>query len=509
MMIEINTKIDSKKNEKKIEEKVATGSININNDRKFEVEEMFSDKGFCFGKSYNRPNSNNNMYWSVDVKKTLNYSILFVGGSGSGKTRLAVHSIEYLGRNNKNVIVMDVQGDMASRNEKVISLTRRNNDMGFNFFTFSKDSEKGGPIANANLIMELFKNSVLEKPGPVQKGVLKQVIVDCYRAKGIFDEDETTWDNELPTPKFFLEFVQRILGTAISGKMMVIAEIIQELSRLKSNHDKSSEEDKEKLQEKIQVEIAKLRGFNTKLEEYLVSDMHKPLFEGIALEDSFIDLSFYYNPTNFKVLGTLQTYIKMMAECPLFGDKPFPNISGVVRFDISNFTTYGKPEEAIFFINYVLAMFFRMIKERGEYKHMPEEYRKKHGEYCDSFLYLDEGKLILPTGNNKENPYHMINRIVTEGRKYGGGMGIMSQRIEHFSAELINSIYTKVLLTAEKSDVDKAIKLLGIKNKNGGDAESLFDIARNTTDGIAVIGTTGGLYDAIATPWYKPLEKNS
>lgn len=55
-----------------------------------------------------------------------------------GKTRYAVHVIDYLGRQNKNVIVMDVQGDMHVPSEQVFKLTRRNNDVGFNYFTLQK-----------------------------------------------------------------------------------------------------------------------------------------------------------------------------------------------------------------------------------------------------------------------------------------------------------------------------------------------------------------------------------
>lgn len=514
-MIEIGKQLGKEKvknEEGPISNNTSNSLLLVENDRKFSVEEMFTEKGFCFGKSYLRPTPASKVYWDLENKKTLNYSALFVGGSGSGKTRMAVNAIKYLGEIGKDVIVMDVQGDMGlePHQETVYKLTRRNNDVGFNFFTFSKDSENGGPIANANLIIELFKNSVMENGiGPFQKAVLKQVIIDCYRAKGILDEDESTWDNELPTPKFFDVFTQMILGTTSGSKMMMISEIIQELANLKNNHDKSDEDKKAKIQEKIQATIERLRAFSTKIEEYVVSDMHKGLFEGIALEEGAVDLSFYYNATNFKVLGTLQTYIKTMADCPLFGDKPFPKIKGVVRFDISSYTTYGKPEEAIFFINFVFAMFFRTIKERGEYRYMPEEHKITHGRYCDKFLFIDESKLILPTGKNKENPYHLINRIVTEGRKYGGGMGIISQRLEHFSGELINSIFTKVLLQTERSDTEKAIKLLGIKNKHGGAPEDLFNYQRNSIDGIAVVGTTGGLYDAIVTPWYKATERNS
>lgn len=478
--------------------------IEIEDSRKMTVEEMFTDKGFCFGKSYSKPTENNKVYWDLESKKTLNYSIGIIGGSGSGKTRYAVHLIEYLGRQNKNVIVMDVQGDMHVPGEQVFKLTRRNNDVGFNYFTFTKDEDNGGPISNANMIIELYKNSVMDRGfGPIQKAVFKQAIIDCYRSKGIFEEDESTWENELPTPAYFEKFIQKILGNASSNRITDFTQALNSMIEIKGKVKASETDDREKLENKMGEEIERFRSLSTKFEEYLIEDKHCGFFEGIKFDENNFDISFYYIASNYKALSTLYTYVKIMADCPLFGDKPFPTIKGVVRFDISGYTTYGKPEEAIFFINYVLTMFFRSVKERGEYRFLPKEYRDKHGIYCDSFCFVDESKLILPSGPNKENPYHIINRIVTEARKYGGGMGIISQRLNHFSGELINSIYTKVILKSEQSDVDNAIKILGVKAKDNMEPKSLFTHITNSKDGVVVVGTTGGLYDSLTTPWYE------
>ena len=154
-------------------------------------------------------------------------------------------------------------------------------------------------------------------------------------------------------------------------------------------------------------------------------------------------------------------------------------------------------------MNFVLSMFFRAIKERGEYRFMSDEYKEKHGKYCDSFCFIDESKLVLPQGRNKENPFHILNRICTESRKYGGGIGVVSQRLSHFPEELINSIYTKILLKAEQADVDFAIKKLGIAVRDQDRKESLFEHMSNAKDGVAIVGTTGGLYDSLITPWYQ------
>ena len=478
--------------------------ITIESQRKMEIDELFDKRGFCFGKSFSRPKEENKMFWEIETKKTLNYSIAMVGGSGSGKTRLAVHLLTHLSKCNKNVIVMDVQGDMHIEGETLYKLTRRNNDIGFNYFTFTKDKDNGGPVSNANLIIELFKNSVMERGiGPVQKAVFKQAIIDCYRSKGILEEDESTWDNELPTPEYFEKFMQNILGNSVGSKVPVFTECLSNLADFKGKEKKAGENEKEKWQKKIAEEMEKYKALNADFEEYLISNEHKAFFEGMNFDENTFDLFFYYIPSNFKALTTLYTYIKIMADCPLFGDNTFPDIRGIVRFDISSYTSYGKPEEAIFFMNFVLSMFFRAIKERGEYRFMDEEYKAKHGKYCDSFCFIDESKLVLPQGRNKENPFHILNRITTEARKYGGGVGVVSQRLSHFPEELINSIYTKIILKSEQTDIDLTIKKLGVAVAGHGDPRSLFDNIGNSQDGVAIVGTTGGLYDSLVTPWYQ------
>lgn len=491
--------------EKKLEEKEKVEvsekvHISIESQRAFSLNEMHnSQKGFCFGKSYSNPKEHTKMFWELESKKTLNYSMIIIGGSGSGKTRLGTSIIKDLGNRNKHVLTVDVQGDMYVEGENTYKFSRRNNSMGFNYFTFTKDLENGGPISNSMLIIELYKNSVMENGiGPIQKAVFKQVIIDCYRSKGILDEDETTWENELPTPKHFEAFVLKILGGANTSKLTKLAEYANDLAKIKNDLRKDKSEKNEKKLNKLMEEY---REFNKMFESYLFENQHEEFFEGMTLDEDKVDVSYYYAPQNYKTLQTLYTYIKMMADCPLFGSRKFPELNGLMRFDVSGFTSYGKPEEAIFFINYVFSMFFRAIKERGEYRYMSDAYKSRHGNFCDSFCFVDESKLILPNGKNKESPYHIINRIVTESRKYGGGMGIISQSVKHFPAEIINSTYTKVVLPSEESE--ESIKILNMKSRVSEKANTLFEHLREAADGVSIVGTTGGLYDSLVTPWYK------
>ena len=224
-MLEIKTDRRDKKQkeeEPKIEDEKK--DLNLSTGRALHLEDMFSElkeKGICIGKSYMQTSSKYNTYFNPDSPKTLNYSIAITGASGSGKTRVAVATIiKGLQLLRKKIIILDVQGDMHVSGETLYKQTRRNNPFSVNFFMFTKDIENGGPLSNVNLIIELFTNSVMERGiGPVQKTVLKQLLIDCYKAKGILDEDESTWNRELPTPKFFEEFTQNLMGDGVARKI--------------------------------------------------------------------------------------------------------------------------------------------------------------------------------------------------------------------------------------------------------------------------------------------------
>jgi DNA helicase HerA-like ATPase len=137
----------------------------------------------------------------------------------------------------------------------------------------------------------------------------------------------------------------------------------------------------------------------------------------------------------------------------------------------------------MFFADTVIQKIFRAVKMRGEYRKLGR------GNKVDTIIVIDESKLILPTGKDKENPYNILNRIVTESRKYGLALIIVSQRPDHFPEEMLSSIYTKIVLRINENDVKGATKSLGVKDP------SLFTHLNQR--GVALIGNTGGLFQSV------------
>ena len=157
------------------------------------------------------------------------------------------------------------------------------------------------------------------------------------------------------------------------------------------------------------------------------------------------------------------------------------------RLDLSGFTNAGKPEFALFFFDLFLQRVFGKCKLKGEYKDRPAEQRNR-GNKCDVFVVIDESRVVLPTGRDKDNPYHMLNRITAESRKYGLGLILGTQRITHYSDDILANIYTKILLQTDPSDIPISNKKLKIQNKD------LLTLTKYND--VGVVGM-GGIYRAV------------
>lgn len=72
------------------------------------------------------------------------------------------------------------------------------------------------------------------------------------------------------------------------------------------------------------------------------------------------------------------------------------------------------------------------------------------------FIVVDEAKLLTMTGGDPEAPDRMLNVLVSEGRKFGVGMVLVSQRFDHFSKEIRTNAAARLI---HKTHDAKEIKL--------------------------------------------------
>ena len=339
--------------------------------------------------------------------------------------------------------------------------------------------------------------------GSLQAKVLKKIVIDTYEKVGIFDNDIKTWDRPLPTMENMKTLVDAILARVSTGlhydfiakfercsknnRIWYKKEILKRYSLLLSENESVPQ-----LDGKIDDEINQIDKDIAKLDEMWKEFRNAKIFSqplgDVFGDDLNVDLEFYSRKDVVSVVDTLAIYITTLYESKVFSATP-PPLSGkgsLHRFDISGLDHNIQ----LFFCDVLLAKVFRAKKIRGEYSNNPD---KSRGERTDTYVVIDEFKLVMPQGKEKENPYQSINRIASESRKYGLGLVLASQKPTHYPEELLTNIDLKVVLTTAGLDKKPAMRLLGIKD------QTLFTYTDKF--GVAIISMGSGDFEPVSLPW--------
>lgn len=385
--------------------------------------------------------------------------LMIIGQTGSGKSTLGRYAIDFLLKNNYSIHMLDLHGDMSVDNEQAFVFTIRNSVWGINIFDFEKDDyDNGGPFENVEYILKVIAKTFFKgNMGSVQEKVLRRFFRDVYKMVGIENDNIATWNHPLPKITDIGILYNKIVSFVKNGAYESFVKYFYELEKLYMPEGIEGEYIPIELQDDLAV-----KKFNKKAEE-LASKMDR--FREYCLQGKYkdeftkhfqgVDLEYYASPQNFSALEKVGIYLESLCEATLFNDNyPKPK-KGYNRYDISAYANAANPDLAIIFVDIFLQRLFRRHKGIGEYK--PKDGGKVH-----TFIVFDESKIIVPKGKDKEDPMAVLNRLFTEIRKYGCGIIIISQRLDHFSNEIISSIHTKVILKSDSNDFKGIIKKTNI-----------------------------------------------
>lgn len=509
----------------------------VNLKRTIPYSSMFDKNRFVFGRNTFHPTEI--AYWDFDACN--NYHMAVTGGSGSGKTILVVPIIQFLGLQGMNIHVLDLKGDLGTKDERYFEFTARKSKYGINPFEFDLNLKNGGPRAQAFEIIRMFKKTFMSSMKEVQQGVLIRLILDTYSLKGFKEDDESTWGDpeELAKNKEKkiswiknLPNIEDMLSLLKDIKTMVMNGLSVEFN--KSNHrmgktlskwslykkklnddivnytdkliDSKNPSEKTRLQRIIGEKQEKLSELAIQIEDQK-STMLKDFGDyidatyldlGPEIENQSdeikingyedIDLTFYSIKENIKVLNSLTVHLTNLVDSGIFNNNIPPVGKGVNRYDIS-----GLPQNIqAFFVDVMISKIFRALRNRGKYMDLPLSHRTKHGKKGDTFIVVDEVQLIVPKGAEAKDPTSTQNRIVSESRGYGLGFIVLTQTVNNLPELFLTNIATKIVLKTEFNDIPPTVKALGMDKK-------LLDIAGKTF-GVAIINMHGH-YKTFNLPW--------
>lgn len=184
------------------------------------------------------------MLWDPDAEFVGNAHLIISGESGSGKSHLLRKVVKWLAtptpeRLEKHIYVLDLHGDLGIEgvDENLIEFTGRNSPHGINPFEFDPDERNGGCGVQVDVIVTMIKKAFLPKMGSRQEALLRQLIMDCYRVKGITDEDPSTWDRELPSLETLLQLIRQILDH-LKNSGGRIAAMVQKMDAVRRSIEK-------------------------------------------------------------------------------------------------------------------------------------------------------------------------------------------------------------------------------------------------------------------------------
>ena len=432
-----------------------------------------------------------------DKPELENAHILLSGGSGSGKTYTLRRIMGELKKKGKFVVVVDYHGDLKTPGENLIKFSYAENTHAINPFELEIDEEQGGVKTQTEVILRILAEYFFTK-GRItkkQENLLEEIILDTYAAKGIFHNKPETWDKPVPTMKD-LGRVFEYISAHIEGKGVIefesgeVAALQRVLQKIENIEDEVRGIKFLSGTPEINDIISKIENVKNTINDVVANEKMAEVSSGEREDEvrdmdySQIKIEYYQSEGNVKSFLNLYNYVYKVSNIGFFGNN-LPKLKrGINRIDLSAFTSIGKPLVAKLISELLMQKFFRSAMLRGEYR-----YSKNYipNTNFDRAIIIDESKIALPSGAEKKDPFNIINRIVTEARKFGVSIILASQRIDHYSGDMLSNISVKIILGAKAIDYASISKAIGINQNTIKNAFSIKDkrVAIISEDGVS------------------------
>jgi len=384
----------------------------------------------------------------LDYYKIINPHLILVGGSGTGKTYNLKRIIKSLSRFDVRFHIMDVHGDIEIPNASTIKFSE-SSEYGLPLLKLSKDQDFGGVRKKIRSIINAI-NRTNRKLGTKQEPALMNLLEELYAANGFYKDDPKTWGLDYPNnrryPKKYPTLTDLRKWTEYKLKHMLMGtssktiRMFEEVKKLKIQLDRKI---KYKMKSTNEDEIAKLEEQIEKIKER----MKESFSEGIDKLGTGFELDELINYDSADVLKSIFERIKVLESSGIFKDKEpnFDKSKPVWRYDIKSLSR----DEAKMFVSIFAEDLFLKMKEKGETK-LPRE-----------FIVIDEASIFLQNADDE----YILNIIAREARKFGLGLILATQSLEHIPQDIIESTASKIILGVDETKMDITAKKLQIEKK--------------------------------------------
>lgn len=413
---------------------------------------------------------------SLDLCRAQNFHILALGMSGSGKTYLLRRLVSYLLSQGVSVHILDAQGDFSPHSFQAAGIINDRLDTHYTDFEFSYDNEscglnplllsdhpQSGGVYMACLefiqIARIF-NSALSK---IQESMLQQMLEETYRRKGITHDNPESWRLPAPTLADLDELMGEsldLLSDGFNKSDASMKSLIRVYNRIRNAREKMARH-----QERLKgpdlddgdVEMLN-KEINTLFES--ISDGEKKgdviwgrLKRGHLLEAADLqkDSTFEEHLSNWRAssVSSLRATTHGMLSSRLFSGTDVRPLRGRLnRYDLK---ALGQRDQLAMIRVLLSKIFSRAMRS------CPPD--RLNSSIPSEFIVLDEGKIAAASSTQQMSA---LNRIATEGRKFGLGMIVGVQSPDHVTEELKVNFASKFVLSVDPGALPILKRSLGV-----------------------------------------------
>lgn len=364
-----------------------------------------------------------------DLARAANFNICVLGMSGAGKTHNIRHLTQAFCNLGMTVFVCDVQGDLAGIPGSVdIPFRYRSAAGSVNPLRVDPDPEGGGvdmAIRQAIHVIRMFSPQM----GTRQEADLRALLDVTFHDFGFRVDERATWGNPAPTLKDVLDRAQEVYVRISHGvDKNVFALIEKHRKRINTLAETDDTETHDTEVAKLAEEVEKL------VRQGLTGELRARRWEAKRLE-------------------SLIHILEGIVATGLFnGDDMVIKQHRINRFDL---TKLHKVDQQVM-LHLLLERCFEFAKRTCTHLNpsMPH-----------LAVVLDEGKYATAWMQDMLSP---LNRIATEGRKYGGGLIMGVQSLRHLSEDASDNFGMTMVLKLSDKAAERAARIFRVP-------ESLLD----------------------------------